>query len=69
MITISGGVISKQIDTSVTYKFKCEKCGIVDDKESSVNVTLGVTEIATKKCSNCGNIQIVKLKHAELQTQ
>jgi len=69
MITISGGVISKQIETTVTYKFKCEKCGMVDGKEFNVNVTLGITEIATKKCSNCGNIQMIKLKHNELQAQ
>jgi hypothetical protein len=28
------------------------KCGIVDDRKFTFNVTLGVTEIATKKCSN-----------------
>jgi len=63
MITISGGVISKQSGSSITYKLKCDKCGNAESSETTVTVTKGVTEISTKKCSNCGNNQIIKMKH------
>jgi len=63
MITITGGVISKQVGSTVTYKAKCEKCGNVEPEESIVNVSKGVTEIYSKKCSACGNNQTIKMKH------
>jgi hypothetical protein len=63
VIIISGGVISKQIGSSITYKLLCDKCGNTESTESTVTITKGVTEISTKKCSNCGNNQIVKMKH------
>ncbi|RPH31148.1 MAG: hypothetical protein EHM93_14680 [Bacteroidales bacterium] len=64
MITISGGVISKESGTSVSYKLKCEKCGQINDSESTVTMTKGVTEISTKKCSFCGNVQMIKMKYS-----
>jgi len=67
-IIITGGVVSKQRGSSVTYKLKCDKCGITESAESTVTVSKGVTEVSTKKCSNCGNNQIIKIKRAaELQ--
>jgi len=62
-IAISGGVISKQNGSSITYRLKCEKCGFTEHNENTVTVTKGVTEVSTKKCSNCGNNQVIKLKH------
>lgn len=62
-IAITGGVISKQNGSSITYKLKCEKCGSVEHNENTVTVTKGVTEVSTKKCSSCGNNQVIKLKH------
>ncbi len=62
MVTISGGVISKQNNTSITYRLKCEKCGHEDESESTVTVTVGLTEVTSKKCPNCGNRQIIKMK-------
>ena len=62
MITISGGVILKQRGSSITYKIKCDKCGNAESSENTVTVSKGVTEISTKKCSNCGNNQIIKMK-------
>ena len=64
MIIISGGEISKERGSSVTYKVKCEKCGEVDQSESTVTVTKGVTEMTTKKCTRCGNNQVIKMKHS-----
>ena len=65
MLTISGGVITKQSGSSVTYKLKCEKCGNAEPSESTVTLTKGVTEISTKKCSNCGNSQTIKMKQTD----
>ncbi len=62
MITITGGVISKHKGNSVTYIPKCEKCGNVDHLENTVTLTKGVTEVTTKRCSICGNNQIIKMK-------
>lgn len=62
MVSITGGVISKQKGLSITFKPKCEKCGNAEHAETTVTLTKGVTEITTKKCSNCGNNQIVKMK-------
>ena len=64
MITISGGVISKQSGSSVTYKLKCVNCNNVELNETTVSITKGVTEITTFRCSNCGNNQITKIKYA-----
>jgi len=67
-IIITGGVVSKQSGSSVTYKLKCDKCGNTGSAESTVTVSKGVTEVSSKKCSNCGNNQIIKIKRtAELQ--
>jgi hypothetical protein len=63
LITISGGVISKQNGSSISYKLKCDKCGNFESTESTVTLTKGVTEISTKKCPICGNNQIIKMKH------
>lgn len=65
MVTISGGIISNQNGYSVTYKVKCEKCETIDSVETTITLTKGVTEITTKKCSSCGNIQIVKMRYVE----
>jgi hypothetical protein len=62
MITITGGVISTQSGSSVTYKSKCDKCNNVENHEITVSITKGVTEISTFRCSNCGNHQITKIK-------
>lgn len=62
MVTISGGVILKQNNTSITYKLKCEKCGHEGESESTITVTVGLTEVTTKKCPHCGNNQIIKMK-------
>lgn len=62
MITITGGVISKQSGSSVTYKSKCDNCNNVEPNETTVSITKGVTEISTFRCSNCGNHQITKIK-------
>ena len=63
MITISGGIISKQNGTSVTFKVKCDKCSYVDPTETTITVTRGVTDVSTKQCSNCGNNQVTKIKN------
>ena len=63
-ITILGGEILRQIGSSVTYKLKCDSCGYVDQTETTVTLTVGVTEITTKKCPNCGKNQIIKMKHS-----
>jgi len=65
MLTISGGIILKQSGSSITYKLKCDKCGNTEPSESTVTLTKGVTEISTKKCSNCGNNQTIKMKHTD----
>jgi hypothetical protein len=62
MVTITGGVISKQNGSSISFKLKCEKCGNVEHPESLVSLSKGVTEITTKKCSYCGNNQMIKMK-------
>ena len=62
MMTISGGIISKESNSSVTYKVKCEKCGNIGDSETTVSVAKGVTEVSTKKCLNCGSYQPIKIK-------
>ena len=56
-IAITGGVISKQKGSSVTYKFKCEKCGFTEHNENTVTVTKGVTEVSTK---NALTVEITK---------
>jgi len=63
MITISGGIITKQNGSTVSFKAKCDKCDFVDTVETTITVTRGVTDVSTKQCSNCGNIQITKIKH------
>lgn len=63
MIVIQGGLISKQEGNTISYKVKYDKCGNVEPDESIVNVTRGVTEIYSKKCSACGNNQSIKMKH------
>lgn len=65
MVTIIGGVLSKQSGYTITYKLKCEKCGNIEHPKTTVNLTKGVTEISTKKCSNCGNNQMIKMKHID----
>ncbi len=62
MVTISGGVVSKQNNTSVTFRLKCDKCGHMEESESTVTVTLGLTEVTTKKCPNCEHRQVIKMK-------
>ncbi len=62
MIKITGGVISKHKGNSVTFIPKCEKCGNVDTVENTVTLTKGVTEVSTKRCSFCGNNQVIKMK-------
>ena len=62
MVTITGGVISKQMGSSVRFIHTCEKCGNSEHPETLVSLTKGVTEITSKKCSKCGNNQMVKLK-------
>jgi hypothetical protein len=64
MITISGGVISRQAGSTITYKAKCDSCQNVEPNETTVTITKGVTEISTFRCSNCGKYQITKIKHA-----
>ncbi len=65
MVTISGGEISKQKNSSITFRLKCDKCGLVDLSESTITVTKGVTEVTTKKCPNCGNNQTIKMKFCQ----
>ena len=62
MVTISGGVVSKENNTSVTFRLKCDKCGHMDESESTITVTLGLTEVTTKNCPSCGHRQIIKMK-------
>jgi transcription elongation factor Elf1 len=62
MITITGGVISRQNGSSVTYKPQCENCNNVEPVETTVTITRGVTEISTFNCSNCGTHQITRIK-------
>jgi hypothetical protein len=64
MIIISGGEISNEKGSTITFKLKCEKCGHLDQSETTVTITTGVTEITTKKCPSCGNNQIIKMKHS-----
>jgi len=66
MITITGGVISKQSGSSVTYKVKCDNCENIDPDETTITLTKGVTDLSTKRCSKCGNNQITKLKYTEI---
>jgi uncharacterized Zn finger protein len=61
MATISGGVITKQSGSSITYKLKCDKCGTVDHSESTITSN-GGTDAYTKRCSKCGNQQKVIIK-------
>ncbi len=63
MITISGGVILKQSELNITYELNCDRCGNAESFETKANITRGVTEVTTKKCSKCGNNQIIKMKH------
>jgi RNase P subunit RPR2 len=65
MITITGGVISKQNGMVVTYQMKCDKCQNIDNHEVMVTLTKGVIEVMTRKCPNCGNNQVVKMKYVE----
>jgi len=62
MVTISGGIISKEMGSSVTFKIKCDKCGYSDSSEYTITVSKGVTEVSARKCSFCGNNQVVKMK-------
>jgi len=65
MVTITGGIITKQNGSSVTFKVKCDKCNFVDTVETNITVTKGVTDVSTKQCSNCGNNQVTKIKHSK----
>lgn len=62
MVTISGGNISSERGSSVTFKVKCDKCGYSDSSEATISVSKGVTEVATRKCSFCGHNQVIKMK-------
>lgn len=62
MVTITGGVISKQNGSSVTFKSKCDKCDNVEPSETTITLTKGVTEVSTFRCSNCGRYQTTKIK-------
>lgn len=62
MITITGGVISKQNGSTVTYQFKCSKCDHIDSSQTTITLTKGVTEVSTHKCPNCSITQIIKMK-------
>jgi len=66
MITITGGIISRQNGSTVTYKLKCNSCAFEDQIETTITLTKGVTEITTQKCPNCAKVQIIKMKIAEL---
>lgn len=61
-ITIAGGEVSSQKGTTVTYKLKCDGCGYLDNSEASITMMRGVTEVTSKKCPNCGKIQVIKMK-------
>ena len=63
MITILGGVISKQKGNSVTFKLQCEKCGHLDHPELTITVTKGITEVTTQNCLHCGQRQQIKMRH------
>ncbi len=67
MITITGGIISKQNGSTVTYKLKCNSCSYEDQIETTITLTKGVTEITTQKCPNCGKVQIIKMKIAAIE--
>ncbi len=62
MVTIAGGEVLSHRGTTVTFKLKCDKCGVIDESESSITVMKGVTEVTTKKCPKCGSNQVVKMK-------
>lgn len=61
-IKITGGELLNQKGTTVTYKVKCDKCGNIDSSETSITIMKGVTEVTSKKCSFCGNNQIIKMR-------
>jgi len=67
MITISGGEVLKQNGSSITYKLKCSRCGNIESSEATITIMKGVTEVTAKRCSNCGNNQIVKMKFSNEQ--
>lgn len=62
MVSITGGIVSKQKGTSITFTPKCEKCGNAEYSATTVTLTKGITEVSTKRCSVCGNNQMVKMK-------
>ncbi len=65
MITITGGIISKQNGSMVTYQFKCSKCDYIDSSQTTITLTKGVTEVSTQQCPNCSITQIIKMKIVE----
>jgi len=62
IVAITGGVITKQIGSTVTFKLKCDRCGNAEHSESVVSLTKGVTEVTTRICHICGNSQLIKMK-------
>ena len=62
IVAITGGVITKQNGSTITFKLKCERCGNAEFSESRVSLTKGVTEVTTRICTSCGNIQMIKMK-------
>ncbi len=59
---LSGGVITKESGSQITYRLKCDKCGTVEHSESQVTVSKGSTSTYTRKCMKCGNQQKVIIK-------
>jgi predicted nucleic-acid-binding Zn-ribbon protein len=62
MVTISGGIISTQSSSSVSFKLKCELCGEVEFSETRISITRGITDIFLRKCPKCGTNQTIKIK-------
>lgn len=63
MITINGCEVIQREGTFVKFKVKCSKCNNTNDKENTINLTKGITEVTTKQCAHCGNNQTIKLKY------
>ena len=68
MITINGGIITRINDSMICFKLECKKCGAIESTESRVIVSVGITEVSTRKCPNCGCYQTIKIKHIVEET-
>ncbi len=63
MVTISGGEISEEKGSTISFNLKCELCGELQYSKTRISLTNGLTDIFIRKCPSCNNNQIIKIKY------